>query len=131
MFEMLVCSSGTPSTYVVMAGLPGPELMPRNRAKLSLRAWNSEKKVFGVNGVASLIEEIAQDDNVSAGTAVMLAGTVCASAGSFSAVTTTGGASTRNGLAPCAAATVARPSSRIPATHTESARRKDRSSRTG
>jgi len=47
MLDELVFSCGTPSIYVVIAGLAGLEPRPRNRGLLSLRAVKSLKKVFG------------------------------------------------------------------------------------
>src|SRR5262245_42711001 len=91
MLDVLALSCGTPSKYVVIPGLFGLELMPRNRALLSFRADHSVKYVFGAKIAASLTMWMAALSMVSLGTAVTLAGTLCMSSGSFCAVTVTVG----------------------------------------
>ncbi len=78
-----------------MPGLAGLELMPRNRALLSLRAVNSEKNVFGAKIAASLTMRAPESASVCPETAVTLTGTFCASSGSFVAVTVTVGSVVR------------------------------------
>src|SRR5262245_27151129 len=67
--------------------------MPRKRALLSLRALNSVKKVFGAYIAASLMMPTPASSSVVDGTAVTLTGRFRGSAGSFWAVTVTGGSS--------------------------------------
>ncbi len=81
----------------MIAGLPGPELTPRKRAKLSLRVVNSEKNVFGAYSAASLRNPIPAFAIVSFVTAVTLTGSSWPSTGSFCAVTVTVGTVMRSG----------------------------------
>src|SRR5690349_5214800 len=91
MFDELLLSCGTPSVNVVIAGFAGLAPMPRKRALLTFRAVNSVKVVFGAKMLASVIDCSAESLIVAFVTAVMLAGTVCTSDASFSAVTITVG----------------------------------------
>src|SRR5688500_18856483 len=101
-FEELLFNCGTPSMYVVIAGLPGLEPMPRNRALLTFRAVNSVNTEFGAKITASVMARNPESLMVCAVTAVTLAGTSLMSADSRSAVTTTVGKVTVGGAA-CAA----------------------------
>src|SRR5262245_51378498 len=87
MLEELALNCGTPSMYVVTPGLFGLELMPRNRALLSLRADQSVMSVFGAKIAASPTESMRARSSVPLDTAVRLAGTVWAFSGTFAAVT--------------------------------------------
>src|SRR5438093_2915294 len=80
-----------------MPGLAGLAPMPRKRALLNFRAVNSLKNVFGESAPASLTLLTSSDVNQSADTAVMLSGRSWGFAGSFCAVTSTGGSVTRIG----------------------------------
>ena len=97
MLDEFAFSCGTPSMYVVIAGLAGLAPIPRNRALLSFRAENSVKIVLGAKSAASLTMRIPARSIVSFETAVTLTGSFCASSGSFCAVTVTGGNATRSG----------------------------------
>src|SRR5882762_6192686 len=74
-----------------MPGLLGLEPMPRKYGLLSLRALNSLMNTLGTYSSASLTRRTSASRNVSSVTGVTLTGSDCASAGSFCAVTVTGG----------------------------------------
>ena len=80
----------------MIAGLFGLDPMPRKRALLNLRAVNSVKCVFGARIAASLTTRTPRLSSTSFVTAVTLSGSDRRSAGSFCAVTVTGGRPTRS-----------------------------------
>src|SRR5437016_7024965 len=95
MLDEFAFSCGTPSMYVVTPGFAGLDPTPRNRALLNLRALNSEKKVLGEYFAASPTSVMSALSRVFFDTAVTLTGSFCTSAGSFCALTVTGGIVTR------------------------------------
>ncbi len=84
-------SCGTPSKKVVIDGLAGLAPMPLNRALLSFLAVNSVNHTFGPYAPASLTISMPAFWSVGFATVVRLSGSACGSAGSFCAVTMSGG----------------------------------------
>ena len=91
MLAVLVLSWGTPSNNVVIEGLAGLAPMPLNRALLNFLAVNSLNCRFGPYLPESLTNTNPAFCSVGFATVVRLRGSDCASAGSFCAVTMTGG----------------------------------------
>jgi hypothetical protein len=81
----------------VIAGLAGLDPMPLNLGLLNFRALKSVKYVFGAKMPASLTEVMSSLWIVPCWTVVTLTGNSSGSAGSFWAVTVTGGSVTRPG----------------------------------